>query len=98
MPERPRLCVFRSEKHFYAQLIDDFGAKTLAGFSTLDERLRGSVKRAGTAAAAQALGKLVAEDVVKRGITRVVFDRGGYAYHGRVRAFADALRAGGIQV
>ena len=100
LPERPRVCVYRSGKHFYAQLVDDLAEKTLAGFSTLDKRLRGTAKpkQAGTAPAAQALGKLVAEETTKRGITRVVFDRGGYAYHGRVKAFAEALRAGGLQV
>ena len=96
MPERPRLCVFRSHKHFYAQLIDDVAGKTLHGWSTKDERLKRAV--GGTVAAAKALGALIAADASQQGITRVVFDRAGYVYHGRVKALADAVRAGGLQV
>ena len=97
MPERPRLCVFRSQQHLYAQLVDDIASKTLLGWSTKDERLK-SVKSTKTVAAAKQLGALVAADAKQKGITRVVFDRGGYLYHGRVKALADAVREGGIQV
>ncbi len=96
--DRPRLCVFRSSKHLYAQVIDDLAGKTLFGCSTQDERLKNSVKSTGSVAAAEALGKLVAEEASKRGISKVVFDRGGYLYHGRVKALTDAVRAGGLQV
>ncbi len=96
MPQRPRLCVFRSQKHLYVQLIDDMAGKTLRGWSTKDERL--TQRTGGTTAAATALGVLVASDSVSQGVTRVVFDRGGYLYHGRVKALAEAVRAGGVQV
>ncbi len=95
--ERPRLCVFRSHKHLYAQLIDDMAGKTLHGWSTRDERLK-HLSRLGDVAAATALGDVVAKDTIQQGITRVVFDRGGYLYHGRVKALAEAVRAGGLQV
>ncbi len=97
VPERPRLAVFRSHKHVYAQLVDDLAGKTLRGWSTLDERLK-QLPRKGDAAAAQALGALVATDMREQGLTRIVFDRGGYRYHGRVKALAEALRSGGVQV
>jgi len=77
--------------------VDDFSEKTIIGLSTLDKRLRQSDASGGTVRA-QALGKLVAEEGIKKGVKRVVFDRGGYLYHGRVKAFAEALRAGGMQV
>lgn len=95
-PDRPRLCVFRSHKRLYAQLIDDVAGKTLCGWATSDQRLKPLVS-AGTVEAARALGALIATDIGARGVTRVVFDRGGYRYHGRVRALADAVRAGGMQ-
>lgn len=97
LPDRPRLCVFRSHKHLYAQLADDVAGKTLRSWSTKDERLK-HLTRGGTLEAAAELGKLVAQDAMKQGIARVVFDRGGYLYHGRVKALAEALRAGGLQV
>lgn len=97
MPERPRLCVFRSHKHLYAQLIDDVAGKTLQGWSTKDERLKRTAG-GGTVPAAEQLGVLIAADTAKRGVKQVVFDRGGYVYHGRVKALAEALRAGGVQV
>ena len=96
-PQRPRLCVFRSQQHLYAQLVDDLAGKTLLGCSTKDERLK-HLKRPGTVQAAQELGKLIAQEAKKRGVARVVFDRGGYLYHGRVKALAEAVREGGIQV
>ena len=97
LPERPRLCVFRSHQHLYAQLVDDTAGKTRTGWSTKDERLTHPA-RGGSVAAAKELGTLVAVDVLKQGVTQVVFDRGGYVYHGRVKAFAEAIRAGGIHV
>ena len=97
LPERPRLSVFRSHKHLYVQLIDDVSGKTLHGWSTKDERLK-TQKRGGNIKAAEALGVLVATDAVKQAVSRVVFDRGGYLYHGRVKALAEAVRAGGVQV
>ena len=96
MPQRPRLCVFRSHKHLYAQLVDDVNGKTLLGWSTKDERLK-HLPRRGNLAAAKELGVLVATDASKQGLANVVFDRGGYLYHGRVKALAEALRAGGLQ-
>ncbi|MBI3011226.1 MAG: 50S ribosomal protein L18 [Candidatus Omnitrophica bacterium] len=97
MPNRPRLCVFRSHQHLYVQLVDDVSGKTLHGWSTKHERLK-RVARTGNVEAAKALGTLVAQACAERGITRAVFDRGGYLYHGRVKALAEAVRAGGVQV
>jgi large subunit ribosomal protein L18 len=97
LPNRPRLCVFRSHKHLYVQLVDDVAGKTLHGWSTRGERLK-HLARGGDIAAAKELGRLVAADVSEKGMTRVVFDRGGYLYHGRVKALAEAIRAGGLQV
>ena len=97
VPDRPRVCVFRSHKHLYAQLIDDMGGRTLRGWSTLDGRFEQLAAR-GTVDAAKALGMLVAGELKQQGIQRVVFDRGGYRYHGRVKALAEALREGGIEV
>ena len=97
LPERPRLSVFRSHQHLYAQLVDDVAGKTLRGWSTKDERMK-RLTHTGTVEAATALGTLIATDASEKGINRIVFDRGGYLYHGRVKALADALRAGGIQV
>ena len=94
---RPRLSVFRSDKNIYAQIIDDAAGRTLAAASTLDTDVRASVKNGGTAEAAAAIGKLIAERGTKAGVTEVVFDRGAYIYHGRVKALADAAREGGLQ-
>ena len=96
MPQRPRLCVFRSHKHLYAQLVDDVAGKTLLGWSTKDQRLK-HVSAAGNVMAAKELGTLVAADASQRGLTCIVFDRGGYLYHGRVKALAEAIRAGGVR-
>lgn len=93
---RPRLSVFRSSKHIYAQIIDDVNGVTVAAASTLDKDLRGQLKTGADIAAATAVGKLVAERAVKAGVNVVVFDRGGYIYHGRVKALADAAREGGL--
>ncbi len=93
---RPRLSVFRSSKHIYAQIIDDVKGATLASASSLEADLRTDLKTGADVAAAQKVGQLLAERAVKAGITEVVFDRGGYIYHGRVKALADAAREGGL--
>jgi large subunit ribosomal protein L18 len=93
---RPRLSVFRSANNIYAQVIDDVAGHTLAAASTLDKDLREKVKNGGDTAAAAEVGKLVAERAKKAGITQVVFDRGAYIYHGRVKALAEAAREGGL--
>ena len=91
---RPRLSVFRSSKHIYAQIIDDQKGETLASASSLEKDVRG--KTGADIEAATAVGKLVAERAVKNGVKEVVFDRGRYLYHGRVKALADAAREGGL--
>jgi large subunit ribosomal protein L18 len=93
---RPRLSVFRSSKNIYVQIIDDAAGRTLASASSLEKDLRGSLKSGADTAAAAAVGKLVAERAKKAGVEKVVFDRGGYIYHGRVKALADAAREGGL--
>jgi large subunit ribosomal protein L18 len=93
---RVRLSVFRSSKHIYVQLIDDAQGKTLASASTVETDLKGSLKTGADVAAAAAVGKLIAERAKAAGITEVVFDRGGYIFHGRVKALADAAREGGL--
>ena len=92
--ERPRLAVFRSLAHIYAQVIDDDAGKTLVSASSVD---KGARTNGGTVAAAKAIGKLVAERAKEKGIVRVVFDRGGFPYHGRIKALADAARAAGLE-
>jgi large subunit ribosomal protein L18 len=92
--ERPRLAVFRSVAHIYAQVIDDSQGKTLVSASSVD---KGGRTNGGNVAAAKAIGKAVAERAKEKGIQRVVFDRGGYPYHGRVKALADAARAAGLE-
>jgi large subunit ribosomal protein L18 len=96
-PERPRLNVFRSNKHIYAQVIDDKSGATLVSASTVDKDLREAVSNGGTIEAARQVGALVAKRAVEKGIESVVFDRGGYLYHGRIQALADAAREGGLQ-
>ncbi len=93
---RPRLSIHRSSKHIYAQVIDDADGKTLAAASSLEKDLRTSLKTGADKAAAAAIGKLVAERALKAGVKVVVFDRGGYLFHGRVKALADAAREGGL--
>jgi large subunit ribosomal protein L18 len=93
---RPRLSVFRSSKHIYAQIIDDVKGATLATASSLDKELKTELKTGADSSAAARVGKLIAERAVKAGVTQVVFDRGGYIYHGRVKALADAAREGGL--
>ena len=94
--ERPRLSVFRSSKHIYAQVIDDAKGETLAAASSMEKALRDGAKTGANIEAAAAVGKLVAERAVKGGVKEVVFDRGQYLYHGRVKALADAAREGGL--
>ena len=93
---RPRLSVHRSSKHIYAQIIDDAKGHTLAAASTIDGDLKGGLKTGADSAAAAAVGKLIAERAVKAGVKEVVFDRGAYIYHGRVKALAEAAREGGL--
>jgi large subunit ribosomal protein L18 len=93
---RPRLSVFRSGKHIYAQVIDDTQGRTVAAASSLDKHLRTDLRTGADKAAATAVGKLVAERAIAAGIKEVVFDRGAYLYHGRVKALADAAREGGL--
>jgi large subunit ribosomal protein L18 len=93
---RVRLSVFRSSKQIYAQVIDDQAGKTLAAASSIEKDLRGSLKTGATIEAAAAVGKLLAERAKAAGVGKVVFDRGHYLYHGRVKALADAAREGGL--
>ena len=93
---RPRLSVFRSGKHIYAQVIDDGAGRTLAAASSLDRALRESLRTGADKDAAAAVGKLVAERALAAGVSAVVFDRGAYLYHGRVKALAEAAREGGL--
>ena len=94
---RPRLSVFRSDKNIYAQIIDDASGRTLAAASTLDKDVKASGKSGSTAEAAAAIGKLVAERAKKANVSEVIFDRGSYLCHGRVKALADAAREAGLQ-
>jgi len=94
---RPRLTVFRSSKHIYAQVIDDTKGATLAAASTVDKGLKGALKTGANIEAAKAVGKLIAERAAAAGVKAVVFDRGAYIFHGRVKALADAAREGGLQ-
>jgi large subunit ribosomal protein L18 len=96
-PERPRLAVFKSGKHIYAQVIDDGSGRTLAHASSLDEGLRKASKTKSDRTTATRVGKLVAERARAKGVAQVVFDRGGYIYHGKVKALADAAREGGLE-
>ncbi len=94
---RPRLSVFRSAQHIYAQVIDDVQGRTLASASSLDKEVRKSNPKGGDVKAAEVVGKLVAERAVKSGVKDVSFDRGGYLYHGRVKALAEGAREGGLK-
>jgi len=93
---RARLSVHRSGKHIYAQVIDDSKGQTIAAASTLEKDLKGSLKTGADKAAAAAVGRLVAERALKAGVKEVVFDRGGFIFHGRIKALADAAREGGL--
>jgi large subunit ribosomal protein L18 len=94
-PERPRLSVFRSNRHMFIQLVDDAKGHTLVSASSLEEELKGKV--GGTIEGAKTLGNLVAKRALAKNISQVVFDRGGYLYHGRIKALADAAREGGLK-
>lgn len=94
---KSRLSVFRSGKHIYAQVIDDANSVTVVAASTLDKEVRESMKKTSTVEAAGIIGKLVAERALKSGVSEVVFDRGAYIYHGRVKALAEAARAAGLK-
>ena len=94
--ERLRLCIFRSLKHIYAQVIDDKKGTTLVSLSTLDPEIKGKEKYQGNVKAAEILGSLLAKKLEEKGIKKVVFDRGGYLYHGRVKAVAESTRKGKI--
>jgi large subunit ribosomal protein L18 len=96
-PERPRLAVFRSEKHIYAQLIDDSKGVTLVSASTVDKDVKGSIDKSWNIDAAKKVGELLAKKAKDKGITNVVFDRGGFKFHGRVKSLAEGARAGGLQ-
>jgi large subunit ribosomal protein L18 len=93
---RQRLSVFRSSQHIYAQIIDDTKGETLVSASSLEKPMRDSLKSGGNVDAAKAVGKLIAERALAKGLKQVVFDRGSYLYHGRVKALADAAREGGL--
>ncbi len=95
--ERPRLCVFRSLNHIYAQIIDDFEGKTLAAASTLDTSIKEKINTGGNVEAAKHVGALLAQKAREQGITKVVFDRSGYKYHGRVAALAEGARENGLE-
>jgi large subunit ribosomal protein L18 len=96
-PERPRLAVFRSQAHIYAQVIDDGTGRTVCSASSLDETLKKDTKRGANVAAAKAVGSLIATRAKEKGVEAVVFDRGGFQYHGRIKALADAAREGGLK-
>jgi large subunit ribosomal protein L18 len=96
-PQRPRMSVYRSSKHIYVQLIDDYAGKTLASVATTTGDIRGELKNGGNVAAAKKAGLAIAQKAKEAGITSVAFDRGGRMYHGRVKALADAAREGGLR-
>jgi large subunit ribosomal protein L18 len=95
-PERPRLCVHRSSKHIRAQVIDDQIMRTIVSASSLDKEVRAQIKSGGNLAASKVVGKVIAERARAQGVEKVVFDRGGYQYHGRVQALAEAAREAGL--
>lgn len=97
MPDKPRLIVHRSSKNLSAQIIDDTKNKTLFSFSTLDKEIKQKFPAAGNIKAAEYLGQVFAAKAKEKGIARIIFDRAGYLYHGRIKAFADALRKGGLE-
>ena len=96
-PERPRLNVYRSVAHIYAQMIDDRNGRTIVSASSVDKETKKGLKGGGNIASAKAVGKIIAERAKAAGVTQVVFDRGGYKYHGRVKALADAAREAGLK-
>ncbi|MGH9348812.1 MAG: 50S ribosomal protein L18 [Vicinamibacterales bacterium] len=99
--ERPRLTVYRSVAHIYVQVVDDLSGRTIASASTLEPAVKGSLQkdaRGGNIAGAKVIGKTIAERLIEKGVTRVVFDRNGFLYHGRVKAVADAAREAGLEL
>jgi large subunit ribosomal protein L18 len=94
---RPRLCIYRSSKYIYAQIVDDTQGKTLVAASTAEKDVRGDLKQAGNIQASKLVGKTIAERAKAKGIETVVFDRGGYLYHGRIKAVAEAARESGLK-
>ncbi|WP_425445969.1 50S ribosomal protein L18 [Dethiothermospora halolimnae] len=96
-PDRPRLNVYRSSKHIYAQVIDDLKGHTIASASTLDKELDGKVETTGNKEAAKMVGELIAKRAVEKGVEKVIFDRGGYVYHGRIKELAEAAREAGLK-
>ncbi len=96
-PIRPRLCVYRSSKYLYAQIVDDSQGKTLAAASTAEKSILGDLKSGGNIEASKRVGKAIAERARAKGIESVVFDRGGYLYHGRIKAIAEAARESGLK-
>jgi len=96
-PERPRLCVHRSSRHFRSQLIVDQTGRTIVSASSLDSEVKALIKGGGNIAASKVVGKIVAERAQAKGVDKVVFDRGGYQYHGRVQAVAEAAREAGLK-
>ena len=95
--ERPRLCVHRSSRHIRAQVVDDLTGTTIVAASSLDKEVKSAIKGGGNIAASKVVGKVVAERAMGKGVDKVVFDRGGYQYHGRVQALADAAREAGLK-
>lgn len=95
--QRPRLCVFRSSNNIYAQIIDDANRVTLTAASSLDAEVKGAVNHGGNKEAAKMVGEMIAKRAIEKGITEVVFDRGGYLYHGRVQVLAEAAREAGLR-
>ena len=96
-PERPRLAVFRSNNHMYAQIIDDTAGNTLTSASTLQKEVKAELEKTNNIDAATYLGKVIAKRALEKGITEVVFDRGGFLYHGKIKALADAAREEGLK-
>jgi large subunit ribosomal protein L18 len=95
--ERPRLCVHRSSRHIRAQVVDDLAGRTIVSASSLDKEVRATLKGGGNVAASKVVGKAIAERARAKGVEKVVFDRGGYQYHGRVQALAEAAREAGLK-
>ncbi|HKQ88830.1 MAG TPA: 50S ribosomal protein L18 [Candidatus Acidoferrales bacterium] len=95
--ERPRLCVHRTTRHIRAQVIDDLTGRTIVAASSLDKEVREVIKGGGNVAASKVVGKIIAQRAKAKGVEKVVFDRGGYQYHGRVQALADSAREAGLQ-
>lgn len=96
-PGRPRLSVYGSLNHIYAQIVDDMAGRTVVAASTLDGDIKGEIKHGGNIEAARLVGRLIAKRAVEKGVKAVVFDRGGFKYHGRIKVLADAARKGGLE-